>query len=89
MFGLLKLVVVVLVEFEGVFFEGIGFDGFVIEGLVWVYEVDMFVWLDLFMFVVLFWCGDYYGMVRMFCDVFILDGELLLFDLCNVFCCVL
>lgn len=63
------------------------FDGFFIEGFVCINEFDMYLYFDLDIWIVFFW-GDENGVVvGLICDIYIVEGEFFVGDLCGNFKC--
>lgn len=73
--GQLKSVAVVPAELEGAFGEGIGFDGSSVEGFARVFESDMVLRPDPATFSLLPWRGESEPTGRMFCDIYVPEGE--------------
>lgn len=64
------------------------FDGFFIEGFVWIEEFDMYLFLDLDIWVVFFWIVEKGKVVRMICDIYNFDMIFFVGDLCVNLKCV-
>ena len=73
--GFLKSVAIAPPELKNSFEEGIGFDGSSIEGFARVTESDMLARPDASTFTVLPWRTAAPGVARMFCDIFMPNGE--------------
>lgn len=65
------------------------FDGLFIEGFVCIEESDMYLYFDLFIWMIFLWESDYGKVVCLICDIYNFDGIFFVGDFCGNLKCVL
>lgn len=88
--GIMKNVEIFVIDeqLDKVLLNKVMFDGFFIEGFVCINELDMYLYLDLDIWIVFFWGDENGSVVGLICDVYIIEGELFVGDFCGNLKCV-